>query len=886
MNPEDEVFKNFLVEMGEKLEELENGLAELEDGFSQDVVNKLFRAVHTIKGGGGFFGLTKVSELSHVFEDVLMKVREGELPYADHMLGPFYSACDALKGMHEAEDYGNNSDINQLCSELRQVEGGAGSEEVPSPSASEVEPEERKDEEKTPIEKAPSNESSESSAPEDLTPKTKPEEAKASAEKSDKSPVISRSEKSVNQNETIRVKVDLLNKLMELTGEIVLGRNQLLRQFAKMDDKSNLVAMAHMISDLQQLVLQTRMQPIGGTFTKFKRIVRDLAKQLDKPIDLVIKGEDTELDRSIIESLSDPLTHLIRNCADHGLEDPSTRIGQGKDRVGTVWLQARHEGGQVVITVEDDGKGIDAAKVKAKAVANNVISQTEADAMGENEAAKLIFHPGLSTAEAVTSLSGRGVGMDVVKSTFEKLGGAIDLETNLGSGTKVIIHLPTTLTIMSSLIVRIEGDRYAVPHSELKEVILVRPEDEIQIEQIRDREVYRLRGNLIPILSMEEITGVRREVEKDGRLSSKTGEVLFLVLHSGLNQFGLLIDSIDHTEEIVVKPLAQILSSHTFYAGSSILGDSDVAMVLSANGICQSHKLHIHDLETSVQSTKSFEEMQILDMQEKQDLLVFRYSRNEQLAIPLSLVFKVEQIEVGQIQNVADNHFINLEGKNILLLYLDKYLTLEPLPEDLETFYIITPKIKDFEVGIVASSIEESVHTRLNLDSPPINEAAILGITTIREKITFLVDLFSLAEQVSPDRFKRTDLEGKPEKDRLLVVEDTPFFRDLEKTYFESVGFRVTLANNGQEALDLLMERPNYYNLVVSDIVMPVMDGYELVKTMKSAEKLSKIPVIALTSFTEEESREKALEAGFDGYAIKTNKENILRAVERFLVEE
>ena len=886
MNPEDEVFKNFLVEMGEKLEELENGLAELEDGFSQDVVNKLFRAVHTIKGGGGFFGLTKVSELSHVFEDVLMKVREGELPYADHMLGPFYSACDALKGMHEAEDYGNNSDINQLCSELRQVEGGPGSEEVPSPTASEVEPEERKDEEKTPIEKAPSNESSESSAPEDLTPKTKPEEAKAPAEKSDKSPVVSRSEKSVNQNETIRVKVDLLNKLMELTGEIVLGRNQLLRQFAKMDDKSNLVAMAHMISDLQQLVLQTRMQPIGGTFTKFKRIVRDLAKQLDKPIDLVIKGEDTELDRSIIESLSDPLTHLIRNCADHGLEDPSTRIGQGKDRVGTVWLQARHEGGQVVITVEDDGKGIDAEKVKAKAVANNVISQTEADAMGENEAAKLIFHPGLSTAEAVTSLSGRGVGMDVVKSTFEKLGGAIDLETNLGSGTKVIIHLPTTLTIMSSLIVRIEGDRYAVPHSELKEVILVRPEDEIQIEQIRDREVYRLRGNLIPILSMEEITGVRREVEKDGKLSSKSGEVLFLVLHSGLNQFGLLIDSIDHTEEIVVKPLAQILSSHTFYAGSSILGDSDVAMVLSANGICQSHKLHIHDLDTSVQSTKSFEEMQILDMQEKQDLLVFRYSRNEQLAIPLSLVFKVEQIEVGQIQNVADNHFINLEGKNILLLYLDKYLTLEPLPEDLETFYIITPKIKDFEVGIVASSIEESVHTRLNLDSPPINEAAILGITTIREKITFLVDLFSLAEQVSPDRFKRTDLEGKPEKDRLLVVEDTPFFRDLEKTYFESVGFRVTLANNGQEALDLLMERPNYYNLVVSDIVMPVMDGYELVKTMKSAEKLSKIPVIALTSFTEEESREKALEAGFDGYAIKTNKENILRAVERFLVEE
>ena len=892
MNLDDEVFKNFLVEMGEKLEELENGLAELEEGFSEDLINKLFRAVHTIKGGGGFFGLTKVSELSHVFEDVLMNVREGKLSFGDHMISPFYSACDALKGMHESDDFGNNQDIGQLCLELKSLETGLKKEEDPISELDNI-----TDVEPNPVSDQTSEDDGNSRTKTELKKVTNKVEVESEkvvleeVESKSKSPVTklskgNRAEKTVGQNETIRVKVDLLNKLMELTGEIVLGRNQLLRQFADMEDKSNLVAMAHMISDLQQLVLQTRMQPIGGTFTKFKRIVRDLAKQLDKPINLEIKGEDTELDRSIIESLSDPLTHLIRNCADHGLEDPSTRVSSGKDRVGTVWLQARHEGGQVVITVEDDGKGIDAEKVKAKAIANNVISQSEADSMGENEAAKLIFHPGLSTAEEVTSLSGRGVGMDVVKSTFEKLGGAIDLETKLGSGTKIIIHLPTTLTIMSSLIVRIEGDRYAVPHSELKEVILVRPEDEIQIEEIRERKVYRLRGNLIPILSMEEITSVSKDHMVDNEKKSDQKEILFLVLHSGLNQFGLLIDSIDHTEEIVVKPLAQILSSHTFYAGSSILGDSDVAMVLSANGICQSHKLHIHDLETSVQSTKSLAEMQILDMQEKQDLLVFRYSKNEQLAIPLSLVFKVEQIEVKQIQKISNNHFINLEGKNILLLYLDKYLSIESLPDDLETFYIITPKIKDFEVGIVASSIEESVHTRLNLDSPPINENAILGITTIREKITFLVDLFSLAEQVSPERFKRAELEGKPEKDRLLVVEDTPFFRDLEKTYFESVGFRVTLANNGQEALDLLLDRPNYYNLVVSDIVMPVMDGYELVKTIKSSEKLEHMPVIALTSFTEEESRDKALSAGFDGYAIKTNKENILRAVEHFLIED
>lgn len=892
MNPEDEVFKNFLVEMGEKLEELEESLAELEQGFSPEIVNGLFRAVHTIKGGGGFFGLTKVSELSHVFEDLLMKVREGELEYGDKMIGPFYSACDALKEMHESVDYGNSSDIASICAELKAVQTGEST--VPVESLEEDEGNLGEISPSSDLSQAEQVAVLQSEKP-NMSDKeeeavVQDEQVPVSAPKSKlKAFGTTSPDKPSAQTETIRVKVDLLNKLMELTGEIVLGRNQLLRQFSEMEDKSNLVAMAHMISDLQQLVLQTRMQPIGGTFTKFKRIVRDLSKQLDKPIELVIKGEDTELDRSIIESLSDPLTHLIRNCADHGLEDPSVRVNQGKDRVGTVKLQARHEGGQVVITVEDDGKGIDAGKVKAKAVANNLISQSEAETMGENEAAKLIFHPGLSTADEISSLSGRGVGMDVVKSTFEKLGGAIDLETKLGAGTKVIIHLPTTLTIMSSLIVRIGGDRYAVPHSELKEVILGRPDDEIQIETIRDREVYRLRGSLIPILSMDEITGVSGSMEEEASAQGAKDdscERIFLVLHSGVNQFGLIIDSIDHTEEIVVKPLAQILSKHTFYAGSSILGDSDVAMVLSANGICQSHKLHAHDLETSIQSTQTLAEIQIIDMQEKQDLLVFRFHEEEQLAIPLSLVFKVEQIEVSQIQNVSDNHFINLEGKNILLLYLDKYLQIKPLPEGLSTYYIITPKINGFEVGIVASSIEESVHMRLNLDSPPINEKAILGITTIREKITFLVDLFSLAEQVSPERFKRSELEGKPQKDRLLVVEDTPFFRDLEKTYFESVGFRVTLANNGQEALELLKERPHYFNLVVSDIVMPIMDGYELVKNIKSNKNLVHIPVIALTSFTEEENQEKAMAAGFDGYAMKTNKENILRAVETFLMEE
>jgi len=904
MNPEDEIFNNFILEMGERLQDLEDNLAELDQAFEADLINALFRSVHTIKGGASFFGLSKIQGLSHEFEDLLMKIREGDLDFDKAMMPAFFAGCDSLKEMHEADDHGAGLDVSEVCRNLKahhgsvsdasddaapveavseQVEESELDEVVEAPGQIEPEPQEvvAPDEAE---DDDPSPEATSSSEPRPASQKVKVEKSKSSKSPSAASPVSPSKKK--NQNETIRVNVDLLNKLMDLTGEIVLGRNQLLRQFSGIN-KPSLASMAHMISDLQQLVLQTRMQPIGSTFTKFNRIVRDLTRNLGKEIRLIIKGQETELDRSIIEALSDPLTHLIRNCADHGLEIPEERIANGKDRVGTILLEARQEGGQVAITVKDDGRGIDSERVKGKALASQAISPAEAEGMSENEAAKLIFHPGLSTAEEVTNLSGRGVGMDVVKSTFEKLGGAIDLETKLNEGTNISIHLPTTLSIMSSLIVRIGDYRFAVPHSELKEVIPVRPEDELQIENIRGKEVYRLRGSLIPILSLGEITGIDDfSTTFNGDSSSPDEERLFLVLHSGTHHFGLLIDSIDHTEEIVVKPLAKILSKFSYYAGSSILGDSDVAMVLSANGISQSRNLRFDEFETYSENQKKLTEGHLIDLQEKQDLLVFKYASDEQLAIPLSLVFKVEQFDPADIQTMANKHFVSHEGRNILLLYLDKYLNLKPLPEDVSTCYLILPKVDDFNVGIVASVIEESVHMRLSLDPSPMSGESILGITTIREQVTYLIDLFSLFEQVSPERFQNKTKPGHPEKDRLLVVEDTPFFRHLEKSYFESVGFKVTQASNGKEALDLLRARPQYFHLVVSDIVMPIMDGYELVKNIKGNSELKHLPVIAITSFTEEEHREKALSAGFDDYAIKTNKENIIQSVSPFIEEQ
>ena len=877
MAHEDEVFKNFLLEMDERIAEFEQGLNDLEQAYSVNAINLLFRAIHTIKGGAGFFGLNKIAELTHLFEDLLMKIREGDVFFNPAMMPTLFSACDALNDMRNDTTHGRDLDIVDICAALQSYSDN-------DPALAPL----------THVETKTVPEHSRPSAKQPEANKTLPEEiikemdVIETAEPEDKSPVPQAQTQALAgvkanaQGETIRVKLDLLDRLMELTGEIVVARNQLLQQFSESHNKMALTSMAHMISDLQQVVLQTRMQAVGGTFTKFNKIVRDLSKQLDKPFRIVIKGDETELDRSIIESLSDPLTHLIRNCADHGVERPEERLALGKDSVATIWLEAKNEGGQVIITVEDNGRGIDAVKVKQKALASNLISQTQADVMTVNEAANLIFHPGLSTAEQVTSLSGRGVGMDVVKATIEKLGGTIELETHLGSGTKIIIYLPTTLTIMSSLIVRVGEDRFAIPHSDLLEVIMVRPEDEFQIESIRGQDVYRLRGQLIPVLDLNIIASGNHDV---GLKLSTASEKLFLVLKSGNTQFGFRIDSIDHSEEIVIKPLPQILKKLSFYAGSSILGDSDVAMVLSANGICQSQNLHKQDLSDRFGKRKSMTNMQLIELQEKQDLMVFKYATDEQFAVPLSLVYKVEIIDRRQIETISKKHFIHLEGKNILLIYLDQYLNLKPLPDDLEHLYIFTTKIKKFEVGIVTSSIEESIHTRLDLDTPPMNESIILGVTKIHEKLTFLLDLFSLAEKVSPDIFKTRAFTEAPVKKRLLVVDDTPFFRDLEKKYFESIGFEVSLAFNGQEALDLLKAKPSSFDLVVTDIVMPVMDGYGLLKSIQSSPNLSHLPVIALTSFAQEENQEKAKTAGFYGYALKTNKETILQAVSSFIEE-
>ena len=899
MEYDEEILGEFLTEMSERLADLEISLQDLEISYSRDTLNSLFRSVHTIKGGAGFFNLKKIEKLSHVFEENLITVREGEVPFDASKLPVYFAVCDKLREMQDSEDLGESQEIDSLCEKLdsrkethtnfsqselqRNIDATEYEIENPmhtSLAATALDTDSRDDE---PIL------SLESENREQLGANVRTNILSDSNVKVDEVPLQKK-----QAQETIRVRVDLLNRLMELTGEIVVGRNQLLRQFADVSDKTHLLQMAHMVSDLQQLVIQTRMQAIGGTFTKFHKIGRDMSKTLNKPLRVITSGEETELDRTIIESLSDPLTHLVRNCADHGIESPEDRIRQGKRPEGTIQLTAKKSGGQVIVNVRDDGKGIDPKQIVSKAIQNGVIDHESANQLRDQDALRLIFEPGFSTAETVSNISGRGVGMDVVRSTVEKLGGTIDVESGIGEGTSVVIHLPTTLMIMSSLIVEIDRDVFVVPMTELKEVILVNPQDEVQIENIMGRYVYRLRETLIPILTMTDLIETGSAVDSNASRTDKHSEssiyenrikdeALFLVMASGTVSFGLLIDEVHHTEEVVVKPISQVLKHLNIYAGSSILGDSTVAMVLSSNGICKNQNLDTNDLNELFARQETGLERENIDFQELQDLLIFSYSDNEQLAIPLSLVHKVNQFDKSQIEKIGNSSFLNVDGKNLMLIFMGDHLGLSEIDENTSTLYLICPKLIDVEFGIVAKSIEESVHLRLTLDTPPMKNEEVLGVTSINGKITLVLDLFTLAEKISPESYKASQAFDRHQKNRLLVVDDTPFYRDLERRYFESVGFNVETAANGSEAFDILTADPTAFDLVITDIVMPFMDGYELVRVIKNSPDLHKIPVVALTSYFEEEHREKAIQAGFTGYSIKTNKESIISAVDGFL---
>ena len=543
------------------------------------------------------------------------------------------------------------------------------------------------------------------------------------------------------RSESIRVDVDILDRLMNLVGELVLARNQMI-QFAAAETDTGLHSttqhLDQLTSELQEGVMKTRMQPIGNIWNKFPRLVRDLAATCGKKVRLEMEGKDTELDKTLIEAIKDPLTHIIRNSVDHGIEMPDERAANGKDPEGRLFLRAYHEGGQVNIDIVDDGGGIDPEKIKAKAISKDLITAQAAEHMNDRELINLIFSPGFSTAESVSNISGRGVGMDVVKTNIEKIGGTVDINSHKGQGTTLKVKIPLTLAIIPALIVACGSLRYAIPQVNLME--LVRLENESVIEHIQGSPVYRLRGNLLPLVYLSEV------LEVEGQ--SRSGCVNMVVLQAGLCQFGLLVDAIHDTEEIVVKPLGKQLGEIITYAGATILGDGKVVLILDAMGLAQ--KAHVVGQESREQTRKAIRDQEEAQNIDRQPLLVFSPGSETRMAVPLSMVARLEEFNLSLLEDSDGQKVVQYRGEIMPLVFLSDIFDMSSSREEEGIMRVIVYSDRGRNVGVVVDKIIDIVEEAVTLKKGSVGQG-LLGSTVVQEKVTDLLDVEDVIRRVDPE---------------------------------------------------------------------------------------------------------------------------------------
>ncbi len=711
------------------------------------------------------------------------------------------------------------------------------------------------------------------------------------------------------QDTSVRVHVTLLDTLMTLAGELVLGRNQLL-QIAHTKDTRNLETITAKIdqvtSELQEAIMQTRLQPVANVFNKFPRLIRDISNKLGKQCELTIEGKDVELDKTIIESIGDPLTHMIRNSMDHGIETPEERKAKGKNPVGMILLSASHQGGKVNIRVKDDGAGIDPEKLKQKAIEKGILTPEQAAEMNNRDAVNLIFHPGFSTAEKVTDVSGRGVGMDVVKTNIEKLGGSIEIETEVDKGTTFDIKLPLTLAIVPALIVHAARDRYAIPQVNVDELVRIKPSEiEEKIHRIKDIEVLRLRGSLLPLVRLSKV--LEKETFDEETLSKEALNII--VVESGSLRYGLIVDGLPDSEEIVVKPLGRHLKSCNCFAGATILGDGTIALILDIGGIAVKSNLNnatTEQIEKESTLTDTSSNCRLT-------ILLFTNAPHEQFGVPMNLISRIEKIRREQIDSVGGKPVLQYRGQSLPLIKLEECITADPM-EKTEELFVLVFESYGKELGLIIPKLIDIRDVQVNFDDDTFLEPGVIGSTIINNKTTRMVDLYSLGAKLNPSsavnpaslimpgddtEFKDIDTDDNLSSDTneqpesteskkdtqptILVAEDSGFFRKQMVSLLESQGYRVVGCEDGQVAWNTIKESPEKFDIVVTDIEMPNMNGYDLAECIKKDPKTQSIPIIAVTSLAGEEDVARGKKSGIDDYQVKLDKDTLLESVSNFI---
>ena len=861
----DDLLREFVTETNESLDVVDVELVRFEqDPNNAKILDNIFRLVHTIKGTCGFLGLPRLETLAHAAETVMGKFRDG-MPATAEAVTVILATIDRIKAILESLERDQrepDGSDNDLIADLERIaertkaaaereKAAAEPERATRPGEVSLEELERVFRE-TPVD----------------PPAVKAAPAKAAPVKS--APVEEAAKDDDNAkggNQSIRVTVDTLEQLMTMVSELVLTRNQLLEIVRRHDDsefKTPLQRLSNVTAELQEGVMKTRMQPIGNAWQKFPRIVRDLSNELGKKIELELQGAETELDRQVLDLIKDPLTHMLRNSADHGLETPAERRAAGKSEQGHIRLSAYHEGGHIIIQIADDGRGLNTDRIKAKAIAQGLVNEAEVDKLSETQIHKFIFAPGFSTATTVTNVSGRGVGMDVVRNNIDQIGGAIDVKSVAGVGLSFTIKIPLTLAIVAALIVESCGERFAIPQLSVVELVRARKGGDHRIERIKDTTVLRLRDKLLPLARLSRLLGVETDASRD----VESGFIV--ITQVGSQTFGIVVDSVFHTEEIVVKPMSSKLRHISMFSGNTILGDGAVIMIIDPNGVAQA----IGSTVTSQMIVETVQNGRADDASEQAtSLLVFRAGSTQPKAVPLSLITRLEEIDARKIELSNGRHMVQYRGQLMPLITMNSNVNVKG--EGAQPLLVFSDGARS--MALVVDEIIDIVEDRLAIQVTS-GVAGVLGSAVIKGQATEIVDVGHFLPMAFEDWFRRKDQAASERQRSVLLVDDSPFFRNMLTPVLQAAGYAVTAVGTAREALAML-EEGRSFDVAVTDIEMPDMDGYQFAEALRAAPRTAELPVIALSSQISADSVERGRQAGFHDYVAKFDRQGLIAAL-------
>lgn len=880
---DDEIVTAFVAEANALMHNTEQEIMHLEQLTDVDKmqphIKTIYQTFNVIKGSAKMIGLHQIADLALHLESIIADISKENKTPDEVFYKVFYQGFDKLQTLLDDVCFSNQADIAAVLYEINDYKSKA----------------------KQKIKKIDTD-----------TGKT--ERSEQSVSKFTEKEVNGFTEYKKTQNgdtlnyekaETVRLNVQTLDKLMRLAGELVLIRNQQLVASEASEPLSRSVVqrLDTITSNIQETIMQTRLQPMGNIFSKFPRIIRDLSKKLDKKIELKVSGDDVELDKTILEALTAPITHLIRNSADHGIEHPDQREQAGKSPTGTIELKAFHEGGLVNIIIRDDGKGINAEIIKQKAIESGIKTKAEVAEMNSKDVLALVTHPGFSTASDVTDISGRGVGMDVVKANVEKLNGSIEIRSAEGKGTEILLRLPLTLAIIPCLIVETEGYHYAVPQVNLEELVLLKG-DEIcrKIESTGDQEVFRLRNKLLPLVRLNEV--LNRRIRFSGKVKliitnyykklynrqMKNNEVknqtlYFAVLSTGNNRYGLLFDKVSGNEEIVVKPMHACIRNLKIFSGSTILGDGKVALILDADGIANHACVDFNlidksEIESEIKKLSSGGKIE--------SLLLFKSGVQEQYAIPVSLIKRIEEVKSTDIEVAGSKEFITVNNETIRILRLEENMNVSPCVQQDELFLLLLKHIKK-PIGVLFSKLIDIQDVLVNINTQALQINGLLGTEIVNKKMTLFLDIYKLLEMAEPEWFEQKQIDYEKysenipvsETFKILLVDDSSVFRQMVEQYLVDDGYEVVAAENGVQALMQLQKQQ--FHLLISDLEMPEKDGFELIQEVRSGEEQPNIPAIALSSLNNPKIIQHALDTGYNAYEVKVDRERLLKLISKLL---